>query len=332
MKAFAYVDAKNEKEAVVALKMVAGVAMPIAGGQDLLARLKDYVSSADRLVNVKNALDAKVTSTPDGGLKIGAGIRIADLAENAQVQRLYPAVIAAAGEIGTPQIRNQGTVGGNINQRPRCWYFRNEEFNCYKKGGNRCFSPAGENQFHAIFGNNGPSHIVHPSSLAVPLVAYGARFRVANATGEREVPAAEYFTMPTLRNVLKENVLADDELLTHVILPPPGNVKSGHYEVRYKASHDWPIAFTTVVLTMNGNTIQSARVVLGAVAPVPWRSEDAERALAGKPLNEQTAAEAADAAVRAAQPMNRNGYKVQIARTAVRRAILQAAGQRPVRI
>ena len=332
MKAFAYVDAKNEKEAVTALKFVGGVAMPLAGGQDLLARMKDYVTSADRIVNVKNALETTVTATPDGGLKIGAAMKIVDLMENAQVQRLYPAVIAAAGDIGTPQIRNQGTVGGNVNQRPRCWYFRNEEFNCYKKGGNRCFSPAGENQFHAIFGNNGPSHIVHPSSLAVPFVAYGAKFRLAGPSGEREVPASDYFTMPTLRNVLKENVLADDELLTHVILPPPGNVKSGHYEVRYKASHDWPLAFTTVVLAMNGTTIQSARVVLGAVAPVPWRSEDAERALAGKPLNEQTATDAADAAVRAAQPMNRNGYKVQIARTAVKRAILQAAGQRVERI
>ena len=332
MKAFAYVDARNEKEAVQALHFVGGVAMPLAGGQDLLARMKDFVATPDRIVNVKNALDTTVTATPDGGLKIGAVMKIVDLVENPQVQRLYPAVIAAAGEIGTPQIRNQGTVGGNINQRPRCWYFRNEEFNCYKKGGNRCFSPAGENQFHAIFGNNGPSHIVHPSSLAVPFVAYGAKFRLASTSGEREVQASEYFTMPTLRNVQKENVLADDEVLTHVILPAPGNVKTGHYEVRYKASHDWPLAFSTVILAMNGNTIQSARVVLGAVAPVPWRSEDAERALAGKPLNEQTAAEAADAAVRAAQPLNRNGYKVQIARTAVRRAILQAAGQPVERI
>ena len=332
MKAFAYVNPTNEKEAVAALKFgsIGGVAMPIAGGQDLLARLKDYVSATDRIVNVKGALDTTVTATPDGGLKIGAAMKIVDLMENAQVQRLYPAVIAAAGGIGTPQIRNQGTVGGNINQRPRCWSFRNEEFNCYKKGGNRCFSPAGENQFHAIFGNNGPSHIVHPSSLAVPFVAYGAKFRLVSASGERVVASAEFFTMPTLRNVQKENVLADDELFTHVILPPPGNVKTGHYEVRYKASHDWPLAFTTVVLAMNGNTIASARVVLGAVAPVPWRSEDAERALVGKPLNEETAAEAGEAAVRAAQPLNRNGYKVQIARTSVKRAIMQAAGIRAV--
>src|SRR2546427_11965798 len=193
-------------------------------------------------------------------MNIGAGVNSADHAENEQVAKMYPALVEAAGEVGRRQIRNQGTVGGTINQRPRCWYYRNEEFVCYKKGGPRCFSPAGENQYHAIFGNNGPSHIVHPSSLAVPFVAYGARFRVVGPAGEREVAASEFFTLPTLQNVLKENVLDDEELLTHVILPAPGNVKTGHYEVRYKQSRDWPLAFTTVVIGMNGNTIRSARV------------------------------------------------------------------------
>jgi xanthine dehydrogenase YagS FAD-binding subunit len=329
VKAFAYVNPTTEKEAVAALK-IDGIALPLAGGMDLIARMKDYIDTPDRIVNVKGALDGTITGTPDGGLKIGAAMKIADLAEHAQVAKLYPAIAAAANEVGTPQIRNAGTVGGNVNQRPRCWYFRNEEFVCFKKGGSRCFAVGGENQYHAIFGNDGPSHIVHPSSLAVPFVAYGARFRVVGPAGEREIPAAEYFTMPTVKNVLKENVLGDEDLLTHVILPAPGNVKSGHYEVRYKQSHDWPLAFTTVVLTMNGNTIRSARVVLGAVAPVPWRSEDAERALAGKPLNEQTAALAGEAAVQAAKPMSGNAYKVQITRTAVKRAVMQAAGLKTV--
>jgi xanthine dehydrogenase YagS FAD-binding subunit len=136
--------------------------------------------------------------------------------------------------------------------------------------------------------------------------------------------------MPTMQNVTKENVLADDELLTHVILPAPGAVRTGHYEVRYKASHDWPLAFTTVVLAMNGNTIASARVVLGAVAPVPWRSKPAEASLAGKPLDESTADAAADAAVSEARPMSGNAYKVTIARTAVKRAIMRAAGLQTV--
>ncbi|OLC80447.1 MAG: hypothetical protein AUH72_11610 [Acidobacteria bacterium 13_1_40CM_4_65_8] len=328
MKAFAYVNATSEREAVAALKFD-GIALPLAGGQDLLARMKDYIDSPDRVVNVKNALDATVTATPDGGLKIGGAMKVVDLAEHAQVAKLYPAVAAAAIEIGTPQIRNQATVGGNINQRPRCWYYRNEEFVCYKKGGSRCFAVNGENQYHAIFGNDGPSHIVHPSSLAVPFLAYGAKFRVLGPNGEREIAAADYFTMPTLQNVMKENVLADEELLTHVILPAPGNVKSGHYEVRYKASHDWPLVFATIVLALggtSGNTIRSARVVLGAVAPVPWRSKAAEDALAGKPLNEQTAALAGEAAVKEAKPMSGNAYKIQITRTAVKRAIMNAAG------
>ena len=324
MKAFSYVNPTSEKEAVAALK-VDGIAAPIGGGQDLLARMKDYIDSPDRLVNVKG-LDATITATPDGGMRIGSAVKIVDLFEHAQVATLYPAVNAAAIEIGTPQIRNQATVGGNVNQRPRCWYYRNEEFVCFKKGGSRCFAVGGENQYHAIFGNEGPSHIVHPSSLAIPLVAYGATFRVLGPSGEREVPAAEYFTLPTIQNVLKENVLGDEELLTHVILPAPGNVKSGHYEVRYKQSHDWPLAFTTVVLTMNGNTIQSARVVLGAVAPVPWRSKQAEEALAGKAITAETAVAAAEAALVGAEPLSQNAYKVQVAKTAVERAILQAAG------
>jgi len=325
VKAFSYVNPKSEKEAIGALSAEPDKVMPLAGGQDLLARLKDYIAEPDRVVNVKGALDATVTPMPGGGLKIGAAMKIADLAEHAQVAKLYPAMALAATEVGTPQIRNQGTVGGNLNQRPRCWYFRNEEFVCFKKGGSVCFSPTGENQFHAIFGN-GPSFIVHPSSLAVPSVAYGATFRLAGPKGERMVAAADYFTMPTLQNVRTENVLAPNELLTHVILPAPGAVKSGHYEVRYKESHDWPIAFATVVIGLAGDTIKSARVVMGAVAPIPWRSQAAEAALVGKPLNEATAAAAAEAALREARPLSQNAYKVQVAKTAVKRAILHAGG------
>jgi xanthine dehydrogenase YagS FAD-binding subunit len=323
VKPFAYVNPTNEKDAVAALSPQFEQVLPIGGGQDLLARMKDYVTQPDRIVNVKSALESTVTPS-NGGLRIGAAMKMAHLAENAEVARMYPAISEAAIQVGTPQIRNQGTVGGNLNQRPRCWYFRNEEFVCFKKGGNTCFSISGENQFHAIFGG-GPSFIVHPSSLAVPMVAYGATFRVVGPQGERLVPAAEYFTLPS-KNVRVENVLAPNELLTHAILPSPGNVKSGHYEVRYKASHDWPIAFATVLLTMSGNTVQSARVVMGAVAPIPWRSQAAEQALAGKTVSEASAAAAAEAAVQGAIPLSENAYKIAVAKTAVKRAILRAGG------
>jgi len=323
VKAFAYVDAANETEAIAALGTQRGRVLPIAGGMDLVGLMKDYVAQPDRLVNVKK-LDRTMAAAPDGGLRIGAAVTLIELIEHADARRLYPALVESAAEVGTPQIRHVGTVGGNIAQRPRCWYFRNEEFACLKKGGAHCFAVEGENQFHAILGG-GPCHIVHPSSLAVPIIAYNGRFRVVGPSGEREVAAAEFFQLPD-QNLMGENVLRPDELVTHVILPAPGRVRSASYEVRFKQSHDWPLAAASAVLSMSGDTVSGARIVMGAVAPVPWRAGAAERALAGQRVTEQSAAAAADAAVRDAKPMSGNAYKVQIARTAVKRAIMKAAG------
>ena len=327
MKAFAYVNAANEKEAIAALSPDRGRVLPLAGGMDLIALMKDYVAQPERVVNVKN-LDRRIQKTADGGLRIGAAVTLSELVANADVARLYPALVQAAEEAGTPQIRNVGTVGGNLNQRPRCWYYRNEEFNCLKKGGSRCFAVDGENQFHAIFGG-GPCHIIHPSSLAVPAIALDARFRVVGPAGEREVAAGDYFVTPD-KNMFGETVLAPNELLTHVILPAPGAVKSATYEVRFKQSHDWPLASASVALTMAGQTIRGARVIMGAVAPIPWRSSAAETALSGKPLTQETAIAAAEAAVTGAKPMSGNAYKVQLARTAVKRAIMKAGGLKTV--
>ena len=321
MKAFAYVNAGNEKEAVAALSAERGRVLPMAGGMDLLGMMKDYLLSPERLVNVKN-LDSTIASA-DGGLRIGAAVKLVDLTEHANTRKLYPALVTAAEEVGTPQIRNMGTVGGNLMQRPRCWYFRNEEFACLKKGGARCFAVDGENQHHAIFGD-GPCHIVHPSSLAVPVIAYGGRVRVVGPNGQREIDAGELFQMPNA-NLYGETVLQPNELLTHIILPAPGQ-RSASYEVRFKQSHDWPLALASVNLTMAGDTVKAARVVLGAVAPIPWRTPAAERVLAGKTITEAVAAEAAAAAVAGAKPMSGNAYKIQIARTAVKRAIMRAAG------
>ena len=321
MKAFGYVNPANEKEAVAALSSERGRFLPMAGGMDLLGLMKDYIVSPERIVNLKN-LDGTIAAS-DSGLRIGAAVKLADLAEHAAARRLFPALTTAADEVGTPQIRNMGTVGGNIMQRPRCWYFRNEEFNCLKKGGSRCYAVEGENQYHAIFGD-GPCHIVHPSSLAVPVMAYGGRFRVLGPSGAREVDAGEFFQLPNV-NLYGEAALQPNEILTHVILPAPGQ-RSATYEVRFKQSHDWPLAIAAVNLTMDGAVVRSARIVMGAVAPVPWRVQAAERLLAGKTITEAVAADVAAAAVAGAKPLSGNAYKIQIAKTAVKRALLRAAG------
>ena len=322
MKAFAYVNAANEAEALAALDAQRGRVLPLAGGMDLLGLMKNYVAQPERVVNIKS-LDKTITVSATGA-RIGAAATLIELIEHQALAKAYPALMQATEEVGTPQIRNAGTVGGNIMQRPRCWYFRNEEFNCLKKSGPRCFAVDGENQYHAIFGG-GPCHIVHPSSLAVPLIAYGAKFRVVGRNGEREIDAGEFFELPA-ENLMGETVLRPNELLTHVILPAASAVRSAAYEVRFKQSHDWPLAAATAALTMDGKTVKSARIVMGAVAPIPWRVPAAEQVLAGKTITEALAMEAANAAVAGATPMSQNSYKVQVARTTVKRAILRAAG------
>jgi xanthine dehydrogenase YagS FAD-binding subunit len=328
VKAFAYVNAANQQEALAALSTATrGKILPLAGGMDLIGLMKDYVATPDILVNVKKLPSA--ISVPGQGLTtIGAAATLTEVADHAALAKAYPALTDAAKGVGTTQIRNIGTVGGNLMQRPRCWYFRNEEFNCLKKGGSRCFAVEGENQYHAIFGD-GPCHIVHPSSLAMPLIAYGARIKVAGPQGEREIEADRFFVMPD-RNMFGETVLEPNELVTEVIIPTSRNISAATYEVKFKQSHDWPIVTASVALRMAGGTVESARVVLGAVAPVPWRSLPAEQMLKGKRIDEAVAWQAAEAAMADAKPMTHNGYKVQVAKTALRRAIMKATGAKVV--
>jgi xanthine dehydrogenase YagS FAD-binding subunit len=322
VRAFAYVNAATQKDALAAMATATrGKVLPIAGGMDLVGLMKDYIAQPDVLVNVKH-LPAGITVPAQGLTVIGAATKLVDLAEHAALGKAYPALVAAAESVGTPQIRNAGTVGGNLMQRPRCWYFRNEEFNCLKKGGSRCFAVDGENQFHAIFGD-GPCHIVHPSTLALPLIAYGGRVRVAGPQGEREIEADKFFAMPD-RNMFGETVLEPNELVTGIVLPVSRSTKSAMYEVKFKQAHDWPIAMAAVAIRIAGGVCESARVVLGAVAPIPWRSTAAEAKLKGKKVDQALAWEAAEAALADAKPMSGNAYKVQVAKTALRRAIMKA--------
>ena len=215
MKAFAYVNAANQNEAAAAMASATrGKILPLAGGMDLLGLMKEYVLQPDVLVNVKR-LPSEIAVPAQGLTTIGAAAKLVDVAEHAAIRKAYPALAEAAGSVGTPQIRHAGTVGGNLMQRPRCWYFRNEEFHCLKKGGARCFAVDGENQFHAIFGD-GPCHIVHPSTLAVPLIAYGGRIQVTGPDGEREIEADRFFEMPD-RNMFGETVVRPNELVTGIV-------------------------------------------------------------------------------------------------------------------
>jgi xanthine dehydrogenase YagS FAD-binding subunit len=239
------------------------------------------------------------------------------------VQKTHPALARACGEAASPQIRNVATIGGNVLQRPRCWYYRLESYKCLKKGGDVCYAVGGENRYHVIFGG-GPSYAVHPSNAAVALVAYGASFVLEGPKGPRTVAAGEFF-VPPAKDPERENNLAPDEVLTEIRLPSAAGVKSAYLDVRERAAFDWPLVSAAIALKADGGLVKEARVVLGAVAPVPWRSLRTEQALAGKKLDEATIVAAARAATVGAQPLSDNGYKVGLVQTLVRRMLTALA-------
>jgi xanthine dehydrogenase YagS FAD-binding subunit len=299
----------------------------LAGGTDLLSLMKDEVVTPKRVVNIKGVGDRELHGnqrTPDG-MRFGALNLLQDIADNAMLMRTFPAFAEAATDAASPQIRNMATLGGNLCQRPRCWYFRNGYGLLAMKDG-KSLVPDGDNRYHAILGNEGPAYFVSPSTIAPVLIAYGAMVSILGPSGSRQVALEKFYLTPKTEND-REHDLKPGELVTEVIIPnPKGTVKAASYEVRQKTAFDWPLAMASVALTMNGNTVQSARVVLGHVAPTPWLSQEAAEVLQGKALTADLAAAAGAAAVRNAKPLSHNGYKVQLTRVAVKRAILKAAG------
>jgi xanthine dehydrogenase YagS FAD-binding subunit len=295
-----------------------------AGGIDLLDHLKERLVEPPRIVDLKGVpgLD-RITADADGSLRIGPLVTLAKVASNADVQRTHPALARACGEAASPQIRNVATIGGNVLQRPRCWYYRLESYKCIKKGGDVCYAVGGENRYHSILGGS-PSYAVHPSNAAVALVAYGAAFVLDGPKGARTVPAGEFFILPS-KDPERENQLAEGEVLTEIRVPAAGGARSAYDEVREKTAFDWPLVATAVVVRQEAGVVREARVVLGAVAPVPWRSPRAEQALLGKKLDESSAAAAARAATVGAAPLSDNGYKVALVQTLVRRTLLSLA-------
>ena len=323
MNRFEWNDAATLDEAVAQMN---GRAVIKAGGIDLLDRLKEGLEAPQRLVNIRNlkGLDRIHDDAKAGYLRLGPLVTLAQLDADPTIRRRYTALSDAAGHAATPQIRNMATVGGNLLQRPRCWYFRSEQFNCRKKGGERCFAIEGENQYHAIFGNQ-LCAIVHPSATATALVALGARLELTGAKGTREVALEEFFVTPE-QDIRRENKIGADELITEIRVPAPApGARSAYLKQGEKESFDWPIAEVAVVLESAGGRVKSAVIIMGAAAPVPLRARAAESTLVGQIVNEESARRAAQAAVKNATPLAENGYKVPIFETLVRRAILAAA-------
>jgi xanthine dehydrogenase YagS FAD-binding subunit len=326
VQSFEYASPTTVEQAIALLDKAWGRVEVLAGGSDLLALMKDDIVAPKRLVNLKEIKELSgINYSASAGLRLGALVTLDQLVESAQVKQHYPALHYAAEEVASPQIRNVGTIGGNLCQRPRCWYFRSGFGVLAKDEKGAPLVPDGDNRYHAILGNQGPAYYVHPSTLAPVFIALMAKFKVQGPKGAREIAADKFFITPSAEGG-RENVLEPNEIVTEITLPPPGGVKSAAYEVRHREVFDWPLATAAVALTLQGRRVTRARVVLGHVAPVPWISEEAAAALVGKTISEEVAAEAGNAAVAKARPLSQNGYKVQLTRVAIKRAILQAAG------
>jgi xanthine dehydrogenase YagS FAD-binding subunit len=290
------------------------------GGSDLLGMMKERLITPDVLVSLKSikGLD-QVTPAPGGGVTIGGLVTLDALSHAAAIRERYAVLAEAAESVATPQIRNVATLAGNICQRPWCWYYRNG-FNCLKNGGSTCYSITGENEFHAIFGG-GPSYIVHPSDTAPALVALDASFRIAGPSGDRTVPAADFFTLPSA-DASRENVLKDGEILASITLPAARkNIRSTYHKVLDREAWTHAVVSAAIVLELDTDRCQSARVVLGGVAPIPWRLPQVEKMLAGQRLTPELAAKAGEAAISGARPLAKNAYKIPLTRALVARTL-----------
>jgi xanthine dehydrogenase YagS FAD-binding subunit len=303
-----------------------GLSVVKAGGIDLLDLLKEGLVTPVQVVNLNDVPTLhEIAEEKDGALRIGSMVTLASLTGHPVIRERYPALAGALTESASPQIRNVATLGGNLLQRPRCWYFRSRAFHCLRKGGGHCFAISGENQYHAIF-NNMPCAIVHPSTAATILVALGAIVELANANGAKRQLLLEDFFVPVERDLQRENDLQPQEILTTISLPKmPPSARVARIKQGEKDSFDWPLADVAVVLDFNPNTTcKRADIILGAAAPVPHRARSAEAALVGKQVDEGVAGQAARAALNGATPLSKNAYKLPLFETLVRRAILKA--------
>ncbi|HWB10099.1 MAG TPA: FAD binding domain-containing protein [Pirellulales bacterium] len=323
MKAFDFASPVSEAGVVGLLSGEPGQTEILAGGTDLVPLMKKMLATPDRVVNIMEVASLRGVSADSLAVTIGATTTLDDVLGAPELDD-YPAIKQAIGGINAMQLQGQGTIGGELCQRPRCWYFRNGYGLLANRGR---LVVEGDNRYHAIFANDGPAKFVHPSRIAPALIALGATLRVVGPGPQDEVllPVAEFFRAPRHEGQ-RENVLAPNQLLTHILLPTADGVANATYEVRHGEGPDYPLASAAVALQMSGGIVTGANVVLGHVAPTPWISHEAAQAVLGWPVNTQTARVAGEAAVARATPLKDNEYKVQLASVAVERALLLAAG------
>jgi xanthine dehydrogenase YagS FAD-binding subunit len=328
MQAFEYARPSTVEQAVRLLAAPGSIAL--AGGSDLLALMKDGIEAPRRVVALGGIAPLRAIRLDATGLAIGALATLDELASHPELRRQYKVVAEVASHVAGPQIRNVGTVVGNLCQRPRCWYFR-RGYGLLPEQGGKSMVVEGDNRYHAILGNDGPAYFVHPSTLAPLLIALGARLRVvrggpgSGSGGERLIDLAAFYRTPRAAGE-SEHTLAPGELVAEVLVPPLAGRLAWSYEVRQRQTLDWALASAAVVLAMKSGKVDTARVVLGQVAPVPWRAQAAEELLHGKALDAAAARDAGEAAVRGARALSHNHYKIQLARVAVKRSLLAAAG------
>lgn len=329
MKNFTYFRPTSAEQAISLLEGRFGNTELLAGGTDLLALQKEYIAQPSRVVSLGGIASLAGITVGDKEVRIGAGTKLADIAASAALKQHCAALVQAADIIGGPQIRNMGTLGGNLCQRNRCWYFRDEHTDCLIKTGKHCLAVEGENKYHAIFTQGQRCVIVSPSTLAPALIALGATAHVQGAAGHKTIDLAKFFRAPSGAGE-REHVLAANELVVAVTIPVR-NLHSASYEIRQRQSHDWPLAQAAVAFQggRNGAKATGVRVVLGHVAPTPLACEAAAKAAEGQVITEAVATAAGRAAAEGTKPLSQNGYKVRLVEVAVKRALLLAAGQKP---
>lgn len=328
MKSFELYDAATVSDAVTRLKDGNGKAKVVAGGTDLVdGIMKDWIQGKgmplpDKLVDITTIPEMVGIKVANDGATIGAATTISAIAESPELIKGWKVLADALGTVASPEIRNLGTLGGNINQRPRCWYLRGENFDCYKKGGDFCFAVTGDNRYHAIIGGE-LCYMVHPSDAATALLALNASATVAGSGGTRTVSFDGYFTGPR-EDVLRENVLKPDEVMVNVTIPRlAGNTTSAWNKLKFRQVFDFALVSVAVVVTQENGVWKDGRVVLGGVSPVPYRAKSVEQALAGKNIKDNAKA-AAQTIKTVSRPMSANAYKVDVAMTLVERTLLDA--------